>query len=180
MKIVDEPFEGLKVIETPRFKDDRGYFMETFQEEKFQSLGLPQRFFQDNFSVSRQGVLRGLHFQKNPHAQGKLVRAYRGKVWDCVVDLRSRSKTFGKIFGIELSDENALMMYVPEGFAHGFCVLSGEAEFAYKCTTPYAPKSDSGIRWNDTSLNIPWPVKNPIVSPKDAILGTFEEATNLF
>lgn len=169
MKKIETGLEGLVLLEPRIFRDERGYFFETFKESLFRELGLPSQFLQDNCSQSKRGVLRGLHYQE-PNPQGKLVRVGRGRVWDCVVDIRRGSKTFGQHFGVELSDENNLMMYVPEGFAHGFCVLSETADFIYKCTNLYSPKDEKGLLWNDPDLKIDWPVKNPIVSAKDQAL----------
>ena len=171
MKKIATDFEGLFVIEPRVFGDERGYFFESYNEAAFAKLDLPTHYAQDNCSRSAQGVLRGLHYQKEPQAQAKLVRVTRGKVWDCVVDIRPGSKTFGRYFGIELSEENKQMLFVPEGFAHGFCVLSEVADFVYKCTRLYSPPDEKGLMWNDPDLNIPWPVKNPIVSAKDQVLG---------
>jgi len=125
---------------------------------------------QENRSVSRRGVLRGLHFQRAPHAQAKLVCCRRGRIYDAVVDLRPRSKTYGESFGLELSGENGLMLYVPAGFAHGFCALADGSEVVYKCSDEYAPACEGGLRWNDPALKIKWPVKRPIVSERDAAL----------
>ena len=135
---------------------------------------MDQDFVQENWSRSTFGILRGLHFQVK-HPQGKLVSVHNGKVFDVAVDLRKESKTYGKWYGLELSDENHLQMYVPPGFAHGFCVLSDVADFVYKCTDYYNPSDESGIIWNDTTLNIKWPIKNPIISDKDRRLITFNK-----
>lgn len=140
--------EGLYVIEPTVFKDERGYFVETYNQNDMKEAGLDMVFVQDNQSMSTRGVLRGLHFQKQ-FPQGKLVRVVRGKVFDVAVDLRSDSKTYGKWFGVELSAENMKQFYIPEGFAHGFLVLSDEAEFCYKCTDFYHPGDEGGLAWND-------------------------------
>lgn len=161
--------EGLCVIEPAMFKDERGYFMETYNQKDFQEAGLDMVFVQDNQSMSSKGVLRGLHFQKE-YPQGKLVRAVRGTVFDVAVDLRESSKTYGKWFGVELSAENKKQFYIPEGFAHGFLVLSDEAEFAYKCTDFYHPGDEGGIIWNDPDIGVEWPIEEGmqvIVSEKD-------------
>lgn len=161
--------EGLCVIEPAVFKDERGYFMETYNQKDFQEAGLNMVFVQDNQSMSSKGVLRGLHFQKE-YPQGKLVRAVRGTVFDVAVDLRESSKTYGKWFGVELSAENKKQFYIPEGFAHGFLVLSDEAEFAYKCTDFYHPGDEGGIIWNDPDIGVEWPIEEGmqvIVSEKD-------------
>lgn len=155
--------EGLYIIEPKVFGDNRGYFMETYSEKDFFEAGLTMKFVQDNQSKSKKGVLRGLHFQKE-HPQGKLVRAVSGEVFDVAVDIRKGSKTFGKWFGVTLSAENKKMFYIPEGFAHGFLVLSDEAEFAYKCTDFYHPEDEGGLLYNDSEVGIEWPF------PKDVEL----------
>jgi len=173
MNITDGPFTGLKIIEPKLFKDDRGYFYESFQQKRYTDNGFPL-FVQDNISRSHQHVIRGLHYQL-PYAQGKLVYVTRGSVWDVVVDIRLSSKTFGKWFSIVLSDENKLQMFIPPGFAHGFCVLSEEADFFYKCTEYYSPQSEQGVAWDDSTLNINWPSQSPILSPKDLVFSPLHE-----
>ena len=161
--------EGLYVIEPKVFPDARGYFMETYNQNDFKEEGLNMTFVQDNQSMSVKGVLRGLHFQKE-HPQGKLVRVIRGEVYDVAVDLRKNSKTFGKYFGVVLSAENKRQFYIPEGFAHGFLVLSDEAEFAYKCTDFYRPGDEGGLLWNDENIGIEWPISSDMelnISEKD-------------
>lgn len=161
--------DGLCVIEPTVFKDERGYFVETYNQNDFKEAGLDMVFVQDNQSMSVRGVLRGLHFQKQ-FPQGKLVRCIRGSVFDVAVDLRSGSETYGKWFGVELSAENKKQFYIPEGFAHGFVVLSEEAEFAYKCTDFYHPGDEGGILWKDPEIGIKWPIENEedlIISEKD-------------
>ena len=161
--------EGLFVIEPAVFHDSRGYFMETYNQNDFKEAGLDMVFVQDNQSMSTKGVLRGLHFQKQ-FPQGKLVRVVRGKVFDVAVDLRSASETYGKWFGVELSAENKKQFYISEGFAHGFLVLSDEAEFAYKCTDFYHPGDEGGILWSDPSIGIDWPIEEGMeltISDKD-------------
>lgn len=161
--------EGLCVIEPKVFFDDRGYFVETYNQNDFREEGLNMVFVQDNQSMSVKGVLRGLHFQKE-HPQGKLVRVLKGKVFDVAVDLRQGSQTYGKWFGVELSDVNKKQFYIPEGFAHGFLVMSEEAVFAYKCTDFYHPGDEGGILWNDSDLGIKWPIPEGmqlIMSDKD-------------
>lgn len=164
------------LLEPKLFGDDRGFFMETFRQSDFDSLGA--NFVQDNYSGSSQGVLRGLHYQiKRP--QGKLVRVIRGEVFDVAVDLRQSSATFGQWVGVILSEENKLSMWVPPGFAHGFYVLSERAEFVYKCTDYYAPEFERAIRWDDPDLAIDWPLINgsaPILSGKDQTAPTFADA----
>lgn len=161
--------EGLYVIEPTVFKDERGYFVETYNQNDMKEAGLDMVFVQDNQSMSTRGVLRGLHFQKQ-FSQGKLVRVVRGKVFDVAVDLRSDSKTYGKWFGVELSAENMKQFYIPEGFAHGFLVLSDEAEFCYKCTDFYHPGDEGGLAWNDPEIGVEWPLEEGvdlIISEKD-------------
>ena len=161
--------EGLYVIEPTVFKDERGYFVETYNQNDMKEAGLDMVFVQDNQSMSTRGVLRGLHFQKQ-FPQGKLVRVVRGKVFDVAVDLRSDSKTYGKWFGVELSAENMKQFYIPEGFAHGFLVLSDEAEFCYKCTDFYHPGDEGGLTWNDPEIGVDWPLEEGvdlIISEKD-------------
>ena len=168
--------EGLCVIKPAVHGDDRGYFMETYNEKDMKEAGIDIKFVQDNQSMSVKGVLRGLHFQKQ-YPQCKLVRAVHGTVFDVAVDLRKDSPTFGKWFGIELSAENKLQFYVPRGFGHGFSVLSETAIFAYKCDNFYNKESEGGVLWNDTDLNIDWklPADAVILSEKDKIQPTFKE-----
>ncbi|HHW68653.1 MAG TPA: dTDP-4-dehydrorhamnose 3,5-epimerase [Epulopiscium sp.] len=166
-----EEIEGLYIIEPKVFGDERGYFMETYNYNDFKEAGLDMIFVQDNQSKSRKGVLRGLHFQKK-HPQGKLVRVISGEVFDVAVDIRKDSPTFGKWYGITLSADNKKQFYIPEGFAHGFLVLSDEAEFVYKCTDFYHPEDESGIRWDDKEIGIKWPIDslgntNLVLSKKD-------------
>ena len=153
---VQTELPGVVVIEPAVFGDARGYFMETFQKEEFAAAGITDEFVQDNQSKSSRGVLRGLHFQKE-HTQGKLVRVTKGEVFDVAVDCRPNSATFGKWVGVTLSDENKKQFYVPKGFAHGFLVLSDEAEFCYKCTDYYDPTAEGGIPYNDPTVNVEWP-----------------------
>ncbi len=173
MNVTAGPLEGLLIIEPRVFSDDRGYFFEAYQQARYQAAGIPT-LIQDNTSLSKRNVIRGLHYQLPPHAQGKLVGVTMGAVWDVAVDIRVSSPTFGQWFGIELSDKNHKQLYIPPGFAHGFCVLSDEAQFYYKCTDVYAPNCEGGILWNDPKLNIPWPVTQPILSPKDEIYSSLE------
>lgn len=156
IKVTKCPIEGLYIIEPTVHGDSRGYFMETYNQQDFREAGLDMNFVQDNQSLSTKGVLRGLHFQKE-HPQGKLVRAIRGRVFDVVVDLRADSSTYGKWYGVELSAENKRQFYIPEGFAHGYLVLSDEAEFCYKCTDFYHPGDEGGLAWNDPDIGIEWP-----------------------
>lgn len=156
IKVEKAPIEGLYVIEPAVHGDSRGYFMETYNLNDMKENGLDMVFVQDNQSMSVKGVLRGLHFQKN-YPQGKLVRVIKGKVFDVAVDMRKNSKTFGKWFGVELSEENKKQFYISEGFAHGFLVLSETAEFCYKVTDFYHPNDEGGLAWNDPAIGIKWP-----------------------
>ena len=178
-KLISTPIPDLYIIEPTVFGDHRGFFMESYNKKEFEEIGLTMEFVQDNHSHSRKGVLRGLHFQTK-HPQGKLVRVTRGIVYDVAVDLRKDSPTFGKWFGVVLSEENKRMFCVPEGFAHGFIVLSEEADFLYKCTDYYHPEYDAGLIWNDPDIGIEWPLEEygitePILSEKDKNLPTFNE-----
>ena len=155
-EFIKNEIEGLVVIKPTVFGDDRGFFMETFHKEEFAAAGITREFVQDNHSKSSKGVLRGLHFQTE-NTQGKLVRVIKGEVFDVAVDCRPQSATFGKWYGVTLSEENKVQFYVPEGFAHGFMVLSDEAEFVYKCTDLYNPKAEGGIPYNDETIGITWP-----------------------
>ena len=169
--------EGLYVIEPTVFKDARGYFVETYNQNDMKAAGLDMVFVQDNQSMSVKGVLRGLHFQKQ-YPQGKLVRAIRGSVFDVAVDLRTNSETYGKWYGVELTAENKKQFYIPEGFAHGFLVLSDEAEFAYKCTDFYHPGDEGGLLWNDETIGVQWPITEDmevLLSEKDTKWGKFDE-----
>ena len=158
IKVTKCPIEGLYIIEPKVHGDDRGYFMETYNQKNMEEAGLNMRFVQDNQSMSVKGVLRGLHFQKE-HPQGKLVRVIRGRVFDVAVDLRRDSATYGKWYGLELSEENKKQLYISEGFAHGFLVLSDRAEFCYKCTDFYHPGDEGGLRWDDPDIGIDWPME---------------------
>ena len=173
MTVTKTPIDGLVTIEPAVYADSRGYFMETYNRRDFEAAGLRMTFVQDNQSQSERGVLRGLHFQiRRP--QGKLVRVLRGEVFDVGVDLRPGSPTYGQWHGVTLSGENKKQFYVPEGFAHGFLVLSDFAEFAYKCTDYYDPADEAGIRWDDPSVGVEWPLDNEeiILSAKDKTLPT--------
>lgn len=169
IKVTECKIEGLCVIEPTVFRDERGYFVETYNQNDFKEIGMDMVFVQDNQSMSVKGVLRGLHFQKQ-FPQGKLVRCIRGSVFDVAVDLRPGSVTYGQWYGVELTAENKKQFYIPEGFAHGFLVLSDEAEFAYKCTDFYHPGDEGGILWSDSEIGIDWPIENEmklIISEKD-------------
>ncbi len=167
LEVSDLPLAGLKLLKPRVFDDARGHFLETFHLEKFAAHGIPEAFVQDNLSYSGQGVLRGLHYQY-PHWQGKLVFVLQGEIYDAVVDIRRNSPTFGKWFGIVLSEHNHLQLYVPPGFAHGFCVTSDNARVMYKCTDFYSPGNEHTILWNDPAIGIAWPVTKPVLSEKDA------------
>jgi dTDP-4-dehydrorhamnose 3,5-epimerase len=168
MNVVKTKLHDCVIIEPKVFGDGRGFFLETFQAERYaDKAGITLSFVQDNYSRSSKGVLRGLHYQTNK-PQGKLVRVVKGKVYDVAVDIRKGSNTFGQWEAVILSEENKIQFWVPPGFAHGFVVLSEIADFEYKCTDYYDPCDEGGILWNDPDLNIPWPIDNPILSNKDA------------
>jgi len=174
VRVVDTPLDGVKLVEADVFGDDRGFFMETFNSGDFEKSGLPTTFVQDNHSRSAGGVLRGLHYQY-PTWQGKLVRVVEGEIFDVAVDIRPGSTSFGKWYGLHLSATNKHQLYVPEGFAHGFCVLSDSADVVYKCTTLYARAEDRCVSWNDPDIGIDWPVSEPLVSVKDASGGRLRD-----
>ena len=169
------PLAGLVVVQPRIFPDGRGTFFETFKRSEYAANGIADDFVQDNHSVSTKGVLRGLHFQTAPHAQGKLVRVISGAVWDVAVDIRPGSATYGQWYGLELSAHNRTQFYIPAGFAHGFLTLTDQTEFVYKCTAEYDRASEGGFRWDDPRLAIVWPVSGsaPVVSEKDAALPYF-------
>ena len=167
MEIIYTPIEGLLIIKPDVFEDGRGYFFESFNQEKFITAGLDFKFVQDNESMSKKGVLRGLHFQAPPFAQGKLVRVIRGSVLDVAVDIRNGSPTYGKWESVILSGTNKLMYWIPAGFAHGFATLEDDTIFFYKCTGIYNKQSEGSILWNDPDINIDWGIKNPVISEKD-------------
>lgn len=166
MKITTTALPGVLIIEPKAFGDARGFFLESFQTERYAKAGITQPFVQDNHSRSQRGVLRGLHFQRK-RPQGKLVSVSRGSVFDVAVDINPHSATFGQYVATVLSDENHLQLWIPPGYAHGFCVLSDEADFHYKCTELYDPTDEAGIIWNDPDVNIAWPFDNPLLSEKD-------------
>jgi dTDP-4-dehydrorhamnose 3,5-epimerase len=177
MKILETPLPGVWVIEPRVFNDDRGFFFESYHEQRAWDAGLQVKFVQDNHSFSKRGTLRGLHYQlKNP--QGKLVRVATGEVFDVAVDIREGSTTFGQWFGTYLSAENHRQLYVPPGFCHGFCVLSETADFLYKCTDFYTPGDEYGIRWDDPAIGIEWPITEPVLSSKDAIAPLIQDAAH--
>ncbi len=178
-------FKKLKIpdvilIEPQVFGDARGYFMETYKFSEFKNNGANKPFVQTNHSKSKKGVLRGLHYQLNPKAQGKLIRAISGKLFDVAVDIRKNSPTYGKWVGETLSAENKKTLYIPEGFAHGFCVLSETADILYSCTEEYSPEHEHGIMWNDPRINIHWPIESPLISERDKNLTSLDNANNNF
>lgn len=180
MKVFKLEIPDLLLIELPVFKDDRGTFLERFHVDKFHKFNLPTNFVQDNHSKSAPGVLRGLHFQLAPFAQGKLVGVTNGKIWDLAVDIRPNSPTFGKYCAAVISSENNHLLWIPPGFAHGFCVLGDQtADVVYKCTHVYNPESEGGILWNDPSLKIDWPIDNPQLSQRDLKLPLLKDCKNL-
>lgn len=168
------------LIQPRNNRDERGFFRETFKASEFAGSGVPSVFVQDNHSHSMRGVLRGLHYQKEPHAQGKLVMAACGEIFDVAVDIRKGSPTFGKWVGEILSAENGRMLYCPPGFAHGFCVLSDMADVLYKVTSEYAPESERGVRWNDPAIGIDWHYASPILNPRDSQAPLLRDADNNF
>lgn len=171
MKFIKTDLLGAYVIEPDVYNDNRGFFLETYNRKVFEEQGISPDFFQDNYSFSQsKGVLRGLHFQYSPHSQAKLVMVLCGAVFDVIVDLRKGSSTFGRWISVELSSSPFRMIYVPRGFAHGFCTLTDNANVLYKVDALYNPGADGGIRWNDPDLNIPWPASEPILSRKDTEL----------
>ncbi len=180
MKIEKNAIEGLLVIKPDVFEDRRGYFFESYNEEKFKQHGIDVKFVQDNESKSGKGVLRGLHFQVPPYQQGKLVRVIKGAVLDVAVDLRKSSPTYGQWAAIELSEKNKWMYWIPAGFAHGFLTLEEDTIFFYKCTQVYNKESEGGILWNDPDLGIKWGISEPMVSEKDKVAMRFREFKSPF
>ncbi len=178
MNIETTPIPGLLVVMPRVFSDSRGFFVETFHAEKYGAKGIEGPFIQDNWSHSVKDTLRGLHFQ-NPNGQGKLLCVTRGSVFDVAVDVRVGSPHFGQWFGLELSESNRRQLWVPPGFAHGFCALSAEADFLYKCTALYAPDCEQSIQWNDPAIGIDWPTKHPLLSAKDLAAPSLAKATRL-
>ena len=180
MKVVKEVLNGVLVIQSEVFKDERGYFCETFNDNKLKNIIGDYSFVQDNQSMSQKNVLRGLHYQKPPFAQGKLVRVLQGRILDVVVDLRLKSPTFGKSFTIELNSEDFIQLWIPPGFAHGFLTLENNTVFFYKVSNYYNKLSEECILWNDQQLDIQWNVKDPIISEKDKEGKSFKEIISLF
>jgi dTDP-4-dehydrorhamnose 3,5-epimerase len=180
MEIIKAPLEGIVIVKPDVFADNRGYFFESYNKDKFLENNLEVNFVQDNVSKSSKGTIRGLHFQTGKNAQGKLCHVLYGKVLDVLVDLRLNSPTFGKYYSVELSEENHLQLFVPVGFAHGFSVQSDEAIFKYKCTNFYCKESERTILYNDPRLNINWKNENPRLSPKDLNGTLFEDSKKDF
>jgi len=174
MKITETKLSGVLIIEPKVFGDSRGFFKETFQAERYREAGIEYTFVQDNYSRSQKGVLRGLHFQITK-PQGKLVSCPKGAVFDVAVDIDPESTTYGQYVGVELTEENHKQLWVPPGYAHGFCVLSETADFQYKCTDYYDPSDEGGVIWNDPDVAIEWPIADPSLSNKDALLPTLAE-----
>jgi len=174
MIVKNTKFDKVILLKPNYYNDDRGYFTESFNKLKLKEFDVNVDFVQDNESFSIKGCLRGLHFQKEPFAQDKLIRVLSGEIFDVVVDLRAGSCTFGEWEGFTLTEENKLQLFVPKGFAHGFCTLSDKTKVLYKCSNYYYPESDSGIIWNDKDLNIDWPIEEPLLSIKDSDLQTFK------
>ena len=166
MNVIETALPGVLIIEPKAFGDHRGFFLETFQVERYREAGITLPFVQDNHSRSQRGVLRGLHFQRT-RPQGKLVSVSRGAVYDVAVDIDPASATYGQFVGVELNDDNHRQMWIPPGYAHGFCVLSEVADFQYKCTDFYFPADEGGLLWNDPDVGIPWPITEPQLSAKD-------------
>ena len=182
MDVVRTDIEGLVIMQPRLFEDQRGYFFESFSEREFAHKVAPVSFVQDNESKSSYGVLRGLHFQKPPYEQAKLVRVVKGRVLDVAVDLRKGSPTYGRHEAVELSEDNHRQLFIPRGFAHGFCVLSDEAVFQYKCDNYYAPQSEGAVRWDDPDLDIDWkiPLEDVILSDKDRNHPCFKDLDDVF
>lgn len=174
MKVTETKLPGVVIVEPKVFGDSRGFFQETWQRVRYEEIGITEPFVQDNLSFSTRGVLRGLHYQ-NPNAQGKLVSVIQGEVYDVAVDIRAGSPTFGQWIGVTLSGENHWQLWIPPGFAHGFCVLSDTAYFMYKCTDVYNPLAEGGILWNDPDIGIDWPLKEVTLSDKDKVYRRLRE-----
>lgn len=174
MKVLETALPGVLIIEPRVFGDARGFFLESYQAERYRSIGIDLPFVQDNHSRSARGVLRGLHFQRS-RPQGKLVSVSRGAVYDVAVDINPASPTCGQFVAVELSDENHRQLWIPPGYAHGFCVLSEIADFQYKCTDYYAPEDEGGLLWSDPQVNIPWPLEQPLLSAKDRLNPTLAQ-----
>ena len=180
MKIIKTDIEGLLIIKPRVFEDERGYFFESWSKDAFKNAGLDINFVQDNQSLSSKSVVRGLHFQNPPFAQGKLVQVLKGSVLDVAVDIRENSDSYGKHVSVLLSGENKTMFWIPPGFAHGFSTLEDNTIFSYKCSGVYNKESEGSLMWNDTNLNIDWQIENPIISEKDQISNSFSNFNSQF
>lgn len=180
MEVISTPIKDLFIIQPKIFEDDRGYFYESYNKMSFEKAGIDAEFVQDNQSLSQKDVLRGLHFQNPPYAQGKLVRAIKGAILDVAVDIRKNSQTYGHHFDIVLNEKNKTMLWIPPGFAHGFLTLENDTIFSYKCTNTYNKASEGCILWNDSSLKIKWGIDNPVLSEKDKIGSYFKDFESLF
>lgn len=182
MQIIETPIKDLVIIDPRVFNDERGFFFESYNKERYHAAGIKQDFIQDNFSKSTYGVIRGLHFQKPPYSQAKLVQVIEGSVFDVAVDLRSDSETYDQWYGAELTAENHRQFLIPQGFAHGFAVLSEVAVFSYKCDNLYHPEAEGGVMYNDATLNIDWriPADKAVISPKDLKNSLFVELEKIF
>lgn len=180
MEVINTPIPDLYIIQPKVFEDERGYFFESYNKLNFEKAGIITEFVQDNQSLSQKDVLRGLHFQNPPYAQGKLVRAIKGSILDVAVDIRKTSKTYGQHFDIVLNESNKTMLWIPPGFAHGFLTLENDTIFSYKCTNTYNKASEDSILWNDPTINIKWGINNPILSEKDKTGKLFKDFESMF
>ncbi len=180
MEIIKTPIQGLLVLQPKVFEDDRGYFYEPYNKKVLADAGINDDFMQDNQSQSQKDVVRGLHFQNPPYAQSKLVRVIQGSVWDVAVDIRKKSPTYGQFYGLELNAKNKTILYIPEGFAHGFKTLENDTVFLYKCSRLYNKASEDSIRWNDPDLKITWDIESPVLSEKDKNAGLFKDFKSQF
>ena len=179
VKVTELTLSGLKLVEPRVFRDERGFFLESYNQERYAEFGMAEAFVQDNHSLSSRDTIRGMHFQSSP-GQGKLIRVVQGRIFDAVVDIRPKSSTFGQWVGVELDSESHQQLWIPKGFAHGFCVLSDTAEVLYKVTSVYNHKSEHGFSWNDPEIGIKWPVENPVLSDRDQSAASFTEVQGLF
>lgn len=177
MEVISLRLEGLKLIKPSVFKDERGFFLESYQKDSYKALGINPQFVQDNHSFSKKHCIRGLHYQSSP-GQAKLIRAGIGAIFDVAVDIRPDSPTFGEWEGVVLDDQNHYQLLIPVGFAHGFCVLSDEAHVFYKVSSPYKPETEKGFRWDDPTIGIKWPSAEPTISARDLKAPSFKEAMN--
>jgi dTDP-4-dehydrorhamnose 3,5-epimerase len=180
MELIETKIKGLVVIQPKVFEDARGYFYEPYNKKVLAGIGVNDDFQQDNQSMSQKGVLRGLHFQNPPYAQSKLVRVIQGAVWDVAVDIRKNSPTYGQYFGLELNEKNKTILYIPEGFAHGFKTLEDNTVFLYKCSALYNKTAEDSIYWNDPDIGIPWDIKDPVLSEKDKAAKLFKDFKSKF